>query len=238
MNHSSIISYAQRVKSNVAFTLAEVLITLGIIGVVAAMTIPTLLANSQKKDAFAALQKALSAISQISLQLRGENGGSMANLATTNLDFANLFQPYMKIAKFCQDDTDSENCYTKNTDVILNLQGSSYGSLVGANYYKDRPKLVTSDGFVYIFYWTNPNCDGASYVRGGVNEGCGVISVDINGTKSPNALGKDIFVTAVNKYNVTPVITSSGDCTLSNTDKWNGSNCAWKAIMEGGINYY
>ena len=32
-----------------AFTLAEVLITLGIIGIVAAMTLPTLIANYQKK---------------------------------------------------------------------------------------------------------------------------------------------------------------------------------------------
>ena len=33
-----------------AFTLAEILITLGIIGVVAAMTIPTLITNYQKKQ--------------------------------------------------------------------------------------------------------------------------------------------------------------------------------------------
>ena len=40
-----------------AFTLAEVLITLGIIGVVAALTIPTLIANYKKKQAISKLQK-------------------------------------------------------------------------------------------------------------------------------------------------------------------------------------
>lgn len=37
-------------KVKLAFTLAEVLITLGIIGVVAAMTIPTLMSNYRKKQ--------------------------------------------------------------------------------------------------------------------------------------------------------------------------------------------
>lgn len=44
------------------FTLAEVLITLGIIGVVAAMTIPTLIANAQKHSAVTGLIEADSII--------------------------------------------------------------------------------------------------------------------------------------------------------------------------------
>lgn len=46
------------------FTLAEVLITLGIIGVVAAMTIPTLIANAQKHSAVTGLIEADSIINQ------------------------------------------------------------------------------------------------------------------------------------------------------------------------------
>ena len=49
---------------NTAFTLAEVLITLGIIGVVAAMTLPTLINNYNKAVAVAKLQKAYSAMNQ------------------------------------------------------------------------------------------------------------------------------------------------------------------------------
>ena len=47
-----------------AFTLAEVLITLGIIGVVAAMTMPTLMSSTQGAQYKAAYKKALSALSQ------------------------------------------------------------------------------------------------------------------------------------------------------------------------------
>ena len=49
------------------FTLAEVLITLGIIGVVAAMTLPTLMQNYQKK---VAVERAKKAYAEISLALR------------------------------------------------------------------------------------------------------------------------------------------------------------------------
>lgn len=52
----------QRIK--LGFTLAEVLITLGIIGVVAAMTIPTLISNHQKKQTVVKLQKAISVMNQ------------------------------------------------------------------------------------------------------------------------------------------------------------------------------
>ena len=47
-------------KKRFGFTLAEVLITLGIIGVVAAMTMPILYTNIQKKTTVAKLQKAIS----------------------------------------------------------------------------------------------------------------------------------------------------------------------------------
>ena len=47
-----------------AFTLAEVLITLGIIGVVAAMTMPSVITNYQKKQTAAQLKKAYSIVSQ------------------------------------------------------------------------------------------------------------------------------------------------------------------------------
>ena len=44
-------------KNKFAFTLAEVLVTLGIIGVVAAITMPTLVANNREKQLITALKK-------------------------------------------------------------------------------------------------------------------------------------------------------------------------------------
>jgi prepilin-type N-terminal cleavage/methylation domain-containing protein len=57
----------KRLKSNIkrfAFTLAEVLIVLGVVGVVAEMTIPTVYMNAEKQSAVAKLQKFYSVMSQ------------------------------------------------------------------------------------------------------------------------------------------------------------------------------
>ena len=51
-------------NKNTAFTLAETLITLGIIGVVAAMTIPNLITEHQKRATVTKLQRAISVINQ------------------------------------------------------------------------------------------------------------------------------------------------------------------------------
>ena len=59
---------------NSAFTLAEILITIGIIGVVAAMTLPTLIGNYQKKQVISQLKKAFSEYAQAMQMAQVENG--------------------------------------------------------------------------------------------------------------------------------------------------------------------
>lgn len=54
----------KKYSRKIAFTLAEVLVTLGIIGVVAAITMPTLIDNHQKKVAATRLEKFYSMMSQ------------------------------------------------------------------------------------------------------------------------------------------------------------------------------
>ena len=61
-----------------AFTLAEVLITLGIIGVVAAMTIPTLMANHRKKVVETKLEKIYSVMNQ-AINLTNAEYGDVTN---------------------------------------------------------------------------------------------------------------------------------------------------------------
>ena len=58
----------------VGFTLAEVLITLSIIGIVAAMTLPSVITNSRNKQLEAGLKKSYSVISQALEMYRAENG--------------------------------------------------------------------------------------------------------------------------------------------------------------------
>ena len=68
-------------KKRFGFTLAEVLITLGIIGVVAAMTMPILYTNIQKKTTVAKLQKAYSEIANAAKLAEDTSGGAMLTVS-------------------------------------------------------------------------------------------------------------------------------------------------------------
>ena len=63
-----------KLKLVYAFTLAEVLITLGIIGIVAAMTMPVLIANHRQKELEAGLKKAYSIAQQALLRMSVDRG--------------------------------------------------------------------------------------------------------------------------------------------------------------------
>ena len=93
------------------FTLAEVLITLGIIGVVAAMTIPTLISNTNSAKFKSQYKKTLSTLNQAAL---------MAT-AQYDLDYASLTTP-------CKGATDKP-------DVTASMCALINGTLSGATYY-------------------------------------------------------------------------------------------------------
>jgi prepilin-type N-terminal cleavage/methylation domain-containing protein len=84
-----------------AFTLAEVLITLGIIGIVAALTMPSLIANYQKQQTVTQLQKAYSVLNQAK-KLSAAQGNVCSETPATASEFIEKYwAPYMKIIKTC-----------------------------------------------------------------------------------------------------------------------------------------
>ena len=89
------------------FTLAEVLITLGIIGVVAAITIPGLITAYKKHVIASSLKRAVSSINQAIKQSESENGEMETwNKSLEQEEFIKLYiRPYMNIALTCKDIT-------------------------------------------------------------------------------------------------------------------------------------
>ena len=89
-----------------AFTLAEVLITLGIIGVVAAMTIPNLLQKNFERQTVAKLRAAQSILAQ-AMRMAEEEYGEVSGLGLTGTNeasaviIANNLKPFLKIATDC-----------------------------------------------------------------------------------------------------------------------------------------
>ena len=84
-----------------AFTLAEVLITLGIIGIVAAMTLPAVVAKYKRQEATARLKKFNSMMAQVVILSQNDNGAiSSWDTSMVPEDFVRkYFAPYLKHLK-------------------------------------------------------------------------------------------------------------------------------------------
>ena len=94
-------------RKRTAFILAEVLITLGIIGIVCAITLPSIVQNYREKQTVAKLKKTYSILSQAMTSAVNENGtldtwglggGDSPTGAVLLQD--QLFTPYLKIADY------------------------------------------------------------------------------------------------------------------------------------------
>ena len=111
------------------FTLAEVLITLGIIGVVAAMTMPTLMNSTQGAQYKAAYKKALSALSQAVTLNVALDDYNFADTDGTNYTIENMLKDRMNIVR-----TEKAKFKAAN-DKDYSVQGSANG---GAASYSTR----------------------------------------------------------------------------------------------------
>lgn len=167
---------------NFAFTLSEVLITLGIIGVVASMTIPSLIAKHRENVMVERLRQTYSIFSQAYLMALNEND------ASTNWDIGTkdtedgaqklyeIFKPYLLKSKDCGIKKD---CFADD-----------YASLFGPSYiwqpksHAHYARGILSNGVSFLFWSNGTGCP---------ENACGSIKVDINGLQKPNKAGVDFF---------------------------------------------
>ena len=84
-----------------AFTLAELLSVVVILGVVAAIMIPTTIRNTQKRETLTRFKMAYSLLTDITERSRIENGGYPPSNMNTTTIFNTYFRPYLSIAKDC-----------------------------------------------------------------------------------------------------------------------------------------
>ena len=173
-----------------AFTLAEVLITLGIIGVVAAITIPGMIVKHQKQIAAKRLEQTYSILSQAILHAQADYGDilSWGMVAATDKDpnnpnqgaelataFAETYlAPYLKLS--------SEPLYASN---IKNLGYVNPQTKDGRIYGLDKAYLMELTNGVTLFISYNGNSDVFSTP---------LIFVDINGKQNPNIVGRDWYM--------------------------------------------
>ena len=229
-----------------AFTLAEVLITLGIIGVVAALTLPTLIQNHQKQVYVTQLKKAYSNISNALSQVVNDEGvvdWDQACIVTTIYDYnekTNINACLHKVAKqmkalnikdygvTCSDDWCK---YGHDVDNNINTQTTLANEATGM--------FTTPDGMLYMFpCWALTN-----------------VVVDVNSiSKSPNQPGRDIFEfyrKATSGYDANGhwIYTGYNSLEPSGTSWWDpdawkncsatnlSTSCTAKVFIEGKMNY-
>ena len=197
------------------FTLAEVLITLGIIGVVAAMTIPTLISNTNGAQFKTAYKKALSTLNQAvlmnlamddtdfsTLKNMNESSGRMSDLLTARMQSAtdisdNYFSNFAKLGE----DDDAKKGFTwkgKYKKTCTEAETTTEGSpCFGKN--KDEEITVEAstnmqedNTVVYSF------ADGTAFGYSAAAAGCKTAGdfddtncigfIDVNGANNPNTV--------------------------------------------------
>ena len=207
-----------------AFTLAEVLITLGIIGVVAALTMPSIVANYKKQETVSRLKKAYTIANQTFMMSQLDNGEyDTWDTRISGVEYINkYFLPYFNVVKVCENPQD---CGYSSTRPFKNLNAEQNNTMTLA---KDRRiPFLTADGIVYIF----------STLSGDEMLTDHNLYIDINSGKGPNMFGKDVFTfKRLNEKGILPVGYELTDAEIKqNCSKTatSGTACAAKIMRDG-----
>lgn len=221
------------------FTLAEVLITLGIIGIVAAMTLPTLIQNNRNKELQTGLKRSYSIISQALDMYQAEYGERIkADGSLKHLELGKYLKKYLKVIRDCGyahtgDSTPENSMGCIPNSAASRKEGSFYKTLNSKNYINldpfDDSQFILNDGSIILI--ENPGSGEILY-----------ISADVNGyKKKPNKLGHDLFMFQINEEGkLLPMGLKGTDyysetdeyCSKSSSNNMNGAGCTYKALSE------
>jgi prepilin-type N-terminal cleavage/methylation domain-containing protein len=178
--------------SKQGFTLAEVLITLGIIGIVATLTMPSLVASYQEKVTVTQLKKFYSMMSQ-SFSLAVTEHGPIEGWSVTHEEFANRLLENAKLSKTCG--LGAAGCFSK----VLSKSGGSYYDTITTTQFS----AVLLDGTL-VGIGGPSDCTGV----GSVAQVCTSLNVDINGSKPPGTYGIDNFQFYITRNGLVPMGTN------------------------------
>lgn len=202
-------------QKRIAFTLAEVLITIVVVGVVAAITLAPIINKVNTKQWERGRQKALATIGEAGRQIAIE--GNM-NSAIDAEDFVkNYLSKKLAITKTCApnqfrscgiasviyrlDKNNPENFMPSTYSWLSSLGGNMSKSSSTYKLFADGAKshaFLTSNGYaVNIFY--NPQCISNTHAANmnAIDYVCMNAVYDMNGLKGPNQIGKDVGVVTV-----------------------------------------
>ncbi len=191
----------------IAFTLAETLVVMGIIGVVAALTIPNLNQSTGDREKVAKLKKVYANLEDAFGRATAVYGPidewfiNDSSIEGWNERFADRMTEFMKISKNCG--ADEEGCFS--SEMYKGFSGSAANKVSPINI-PQEPKYLLADGTAISFSIEDPNCstDRGATSDSPTSKTCGIISVDIDGVKGSNVVAKDFFDFHVTKSGIYP----------------------------------
>lgn len=216
---------------NNAFTLAEVLITLGIIGIVAALTLPSLVNNVNGRQYEAALKKNYSVIQQAFALYTAETGTTLKGKDIPPRQLKPMILKYFKVLHDCGWGEKEADACIPNYGQSSELTSDNYKTYNNQSmhvYYFDDGQFVLPDGSLILI--KNNSLGDPVY-----------ISVDVNGhMKRPNRWGHDLFTfQLMENGKILPMgaegtkrVDMSKYCSKTSSDPLNGITCAYKALTE------
>lgn len=211
--------------ARLAFTLAEVLITLGIIGVVASFTMPSLIQKHKEKELITRTKRVYSVIQNAVLMAQKENdtigdNTFLFDTSKTSAEVASNFAKYFNGAKVCVSKSKDCSNYYYSVKFATKRKDDTSGTTIGS--YLPTARIITNDGAVIAINQMsacartstdckrdeNYNCikdqngNTTDVIRTSYN--CAFIDFDVNGPKPPNQFGQDVYELSVNVDKIVP----------------------------------
>lgn len=174
------------------FTLTELLITMTIVGVVAALSAPWIMMNNRNAANAAKLGTVMSDLENALTSMVIQENVDSINETTAWKNISSTSTFINSLGKYIAISTPSVNSYTH----FLLSNGFKKGSATTIS-----GTLYQLKNGAYIYVSSNSSTDSADAkqnIGGNLGAKCGTIIIDVNGTKSPNVVGRDTFKFFVN----------------------------------------
>ncbi len=173
-------------KTKSAFTLAEMLLTIGLLGVIASLTLPSVYSNVSAQQLVASLRTTQATISdKIDAGMALEDVQNVRDLKA--FDTTSLSTLYKNLSKYLRLDTVTE------AHTVYSLKD---GSKV-ATWSASDIRQTNTQAFIYITDFTSDKTSSAAETikkKGGqVLRRCAVVYIDVNGYTKPNRFGYDVY---------------------------------------------
>ncbi|MDR1327560.1 MAG: prepilin-type N-terminal cleavage/methylation domain-containing protein [Heliobacteriaceae bacterium] len=184
-----------------AFTLAEVLITLGIIGVVVALVMPGLIQDWREKSYATAKDVFNRRLEEATRQMNVNE--ALTGYSTTEA-FVNELKKYLKVLQVCPDPSGCFAATVTNSDGSEAVETKDLKNSSNLNEGKWGTKALgigLINGYTAILSY-NPECSiGDITAPGSQTTSCLSLVYDINGKAKPNKLGKDVYTLNADIFN-------------------------------------